>query len=77
MPNSFGMPNLFGVAPHGFTPYGLRFSGDFTGATSGMMFPGRPSQPGVVLPASGCGMMMGSGCAPFMGGMGPNVSNPL
>jgi cleavage and polyadenylation specificity factor subunit 4 len=77
VPDSFGMPDLFGVAPRGFAPYGPRFSGDFTGATSGMMFPGRPSQPGAMFPAGGFGMMMGSGRAPFMGGMGPTASNPL
>ncbi|XP_011011896.1 PREDICTED: 30-kDa cleavage and polyadenylation specificity factor 30-like [Populus euphratica] len=76
-PDSFGMPDLFGVAPRGFASYGPRFSGDFTGATSGMMFPGRPSQPGAMFPAGGFGMMMGAGRAPFMGGMGPTASNPL
>ncbi|CAK7324577.1 unnamed protein product [Dovyalis caffra] len=69
-PDSFGMPDLFGVAPRGF-PHMVR------GATSGMMFPGRPSQPGAVFPAGGFGMMMGPGRAPFMGGMGPTASNPL
>jgi cleavage and polyadenylation specificity factor subunit 4 len=76
-PDSFGMPDLFGVASRGFPPYGPRFSGDFTGATSGMMFPGRPSQPGAVFPAGGFGMMMGPGRAPFIGGMGPTPSNLL
>ncbi|KAB5521170.1 hypothetical protein DKX38_025489 [Salix brachista] len=76
-PDSFGMPDLFGVASRGFPPYGPRFSGDFTGAPSGMMFPGRPSQPGAVFPAGGYGMMMGPGRAPFIGGMGPTASNLL
>ncbi|KAK4399414.1 cleavage and polyadenylation specificity factor 30 [Sesamum angolense] len=44
------------------SPYGPRFSGDFAGPTSGMMFPVRPS--------GGFGMMMGPGRPPFMGGMG-------
>ncbi|PIN22428.1 putative signal transduction protein involved in RNA splicing [Handroanthus impetiginosus] len=61
-PDGFPMPDLFGMAPRGFGPYGPRFSGDFAGPGSGMMFPGRPS--------SGFGMMMGPGRAPFMGGMG-------
>ncbi|KAL5774116.1 hypothetical protein ACOSP7_011673 [Xanthoceras sorbifolium] len=30
-PYGFPMPDLFGVAPRGFAPYGPRFSGDFTG----------------------------------------------
>lgn len=76
-PDGFGMPDLFGVGPRGFPPYGPRFSGDFTGAASGMIFPGRPSQPGAVFPAGGFGMMMGPGRAPFMGGMGPAATNPL
>ncbi|KAJ6754134.1 YTH YT521-B HOMOLOGY DOMAIN-CONTAINING [Salix purpurea] len=76
-PDGFGMPDLFGVASRGFPPYGPRFSGDFTGAPSGMMFPGRPSQPGAVFPAGGYGMMMGPGRAPFIGGMGPTASNLL
>ncbi|KAG5254643.1 30-kDa cleavage and polyadenylation specificity factor [Salix suchowensis] len=76
-PDGFGMPDLFGVASRGFPPYGPRFSSDFTGAPSGMMFPGRPSQPGAVFPAGGYGMMMGPGRAPFIGGMGPTASNLL
>ncbi|KAI9197727.1 hypothetical protein LWI28_003276 [Acer negundo] len=74
-PDGFPMPDLFGVAPRGFAPYGPRFSGDFTGP-SGMMFPGRPPQPGTVFPANGFGMMMGPGRGPFMGGMGPAATNP-
>ncbi|KAI3455939.1 hypothetical protein Pfo_012602 [Paulownia fortunei] len=61
-PDGFPMPDLFGMAPRGFGPYGPRISGDFAGPASGMMFPGRPS--------GGFGMMMGPGRAPFMGGMG-------
>ncbi|XP_047948259.1 30-kDa cleavage and polyadenylation specificity factor 30 [Salvia hispanica] len=61
-PDGFPMPDLFGMAPRGFGPY-PRFSGDFAGPASGMMFPGRP-------PAGGFGMMMGPGRPPFMGGMG-------
>lgn len=69
-PDGFGTPDLFGMPPRGvFTPYGPRFSGDFAGA--GLMFPGRPPQPGAVFPMGGLGMMMGNGGrAPFMGGMG-------
>ncbi|XVE94225.1 hypothetical protein REPUB_Repub01dG0263400 [Reevesia pubescens] len=74
-PDGFGMPDPFG-APRPFAPYGPRFSGDFTGPASGMMFPGRPPQPGAMFPAGGLGMMMGPGRAPFMGGMGPTGANP-
>lgn len=74
-PDGFGMPDLFG-APRPFAPYGPRFSGDFTGPASGMMFPGRPPQPGGMFPSGGIGMMMGPGRAPFMGGMGPTGTNP-
>ncbi|XP_022762694.1 30-kDa cleavage and polyadenylation specificity factor 30 isoform X2 [Durio zibethinus] len=74
-PDGFGMPDLFG-APRPFAPYGPRFSGDFPGPTSGMMFPGRPPQPGAMFPSGGLGMMMGPGRAPFMGGMGPTGANP-
>ncbi|KAA3460961.1 30-kDa cleavage and polyadenylation specificity factor 30 [Gossypium australe] len=73
--DGFGMPDLFG-APRPFAPYGPRFSGDFTGPASGMMFPGRPPQPGGMFPSGGIGMMMGPGRAPFMGGMGPTGNNP-
>ena len=38
-PDGFGVPDLFG-APRPFAPYRPRFSGDFTGPASGMMFPG-------------------------------------
>ncbi|KAK8567782.1 hypothetical protein V6N13_105729 [Hibiscus sabdariffa] len=74
-PDGFGMPDLFG-APRPFAPYGPRFSGDFRGSASGMMFPGRPPQPGPMFPGGGLGMMMGPGHAPFMGGMGPTGANP-
>ncbi|KAL9452852.1 hypothetical protein AB3S75_008609 [Citrus x aurantiifolia] len=75
-PDGFPMPDLFGVAPRPFAPYGPRFSGDFTGP-GGMMFPGRPPQPGSVFPPNGFGgMMMGPGRPPFMGGMGPAATNP-
>ncbi|KAH6765222.1 cleavage and polyadenylation specificity factor 30 [Perilla frutescens var. frutescens] len=60
--DGFPMPDLFGMAPRGFGPYPPRFSGEFAGPASGMMFPGRPS--------GGYGMMMGPGRPPFMGGMG-------
>ncbi|BFG28203.1 hypothetical protein CerSpe_144770 [Prunus speciosa] len=73
-PDGFGMPNPFGVGPRGFNPYGPRFSGDFTGPTPGMMFRGRPQQPG--FPPGGYGMMMGPGRAPFMGGIGVGGANP-
>ncbi|XP_050223914.1 30-kDa cleavage and polyadenylation specificity factor 30 [Mercurialis annua] len=73
-PDGFGMPDLFG---RGFSPYGPRFSGDFTVPPTGMMFPGRPPQPGAVFPPGGFGMMMGPGRGPFMGGMGPNATNQL
>ncbi|XP_010241185.1 PREDICTED: 30-kDa cleavage and polyadenylation specificity factor 30 [Nelumbo nucifera] len=97
-PDGFSMPDLFGIAPRAFAPYGPRFSGDFTGLgqsaamgfnpidgtgpTPGMVFHGRPSQPGAVFPPSGLGMMMGPGRAPFMGGMGigaapPRASRPI
>lgn len=74
-PDGFAMPDIFGVGPRAFPPYGPRFSGDFTGPASGMMFPGR-GQPGAVFPASGYGMMMGPGRAPFMGGMGVPAAAP-
>lgn len=75
-PDGFPMPDLFGVGPRGFNPYGPRFSGDFMGPSSGMMFRGRPAQPGNVFPGGGFGMMMGPGRAPFMGGMGVQGTNP-
>lgn len=68
-PDGFPMPDLFGMASRPFGPYGPRFSGDFAGPGPGMIFPGRPSQPGN-FPPGGFGMMMGPGRAPFMGGMG-------
>ncbi|XP_039006971.1 30-kDa cleavage and polyadenylation specificity factor 30-like isoform X2 [Hibiscus syriacus] len=75
-PDGFGMSDLFG-APRPFAPYGPRFSGDFRGSASGMMFPGRrPPQHGPMFPGGGLGMMMGPGHAPFMGGMGPTGANP-
>lgn len=67
-PDGFPLPDLFGMAPRPFGPYGPRFSGDLVGPGPGMMFPGRPSQPGNFLPG-GFGMM-GPGRAPFMGGVG-------
>ncbi|KAK4742766.1 hypothetical protein SAY87_000767 [Trapa incisa] len=74
-PDGFGMPDLYGIGPARppFPPYGPRFSGDFSGPGAGMMFPGRPGQPGSVFPPgpSGFGMMMGRG-PPFMGG-GPRA----
>lgn len=68
-PDGFGAPDLFGIPPRGmFPPFGPRFSGDFGGA--GLMFAGRPPQPGSVFPMGGLGMMMGNpGRAPFMGNM--------
>ncbi|KAI4306340.1 hypothetical protein L6164_029627 [Bauhinia variegata] len=74
-PDGFGMPDLFGVGPRGFAPYGPRFSGDFAGPPATMMFRGRPSQPGM-FPGGGFGMMMNPGRAPFMGGMGVPGANP-
>ncbi|KAL3522832.1 hypothetical protein ACH5RR_015666 [Cinchona calisaya] len=71
-PDGFPLPDLFGMAPRPFGPYGPRFSGDLVGPGPGMMFPGRPSQPGN-FPASGFGMMMGPGRAPIMGGVGVGV----
>ncbi|XP_010926956.1 zinc finger CCCH domain-containing protein 45 [Elaeis guineensis] len=68
----FAAPDLFGIPPRVFAPFGgPRFSGDFsaTGPMSGLVFPGRPPQPGAVFPMGGLGMMMGPGRAPFMGGM--------
>ncbi|XP_048334849.2 30-kDa cleavage and polyadenylation specificity factor 30 [Ziziphus jujuba] len=75
-PDGFAMPDLFGVGPRAFNPYGPRFSSDFMGPSSGMMFRGRPTQPGSVFPGNGFGMMMGPGRAPFMGGMGVQGTNP-
>lgn len=68
-PDGFPMPDLFGVGPRPFAPYGPRFPNDFAGPASGMMFHGRP-------PAGGFGMMMGPGRAPFMGGMGIGAAPP-
>ncbi|XP_077220826.1 30-kDa cleavage and polyadenylation specificity factor 30-like [Tasmannia lanceolata] len=70
-PDGFTMPDLFGVGPRAFAPYGSmgpRFPGNFPGLNqnSAMGF----SQPGAVFPGGGLGMMMGSGRPPFMGGMG-------
>lgn len=75
-PDGFVMPNPFGIGPRGFNPYGPRFSGDFSGPNSGMMFRGRPSQPGGMFPPGAFGMMMGPGRGPFMGGMGVGGTNP-
>ncbi|XP_057545041.1 30-kDa cleavage and polyadenylation specificity factor 30 isoform X1 [Amaranthus tricolor] len=70
-PDGFPMPDPFGMAPRPFVPYGPRFPNDFANPAPGMMFPGRPSQPGGVLPGGGFGMMMGPGRGPFIpGGMG-------
>jgi cleavage and polyadenylation specificity factor subunit 4 len=75
-PDGFGMPDLFGMGPRGFGPYGPRFSGDFGGPPAAMMFRGRPSQPGM-FPGGGFGMMMNPGRGPFMGGMGvPGPNGP-
>lgn len=74
-PDGFGMPDLYGIGPPRppFPPYGPRFAGDFPGPGAGMMFPGRPGQPGPVFSPGpgGFGMMMGRG-PPFMGG-GPRA----
>ncbi|XAR59366.1 hypothetical protein NMG60_11015185 [Bertholletia excelsa] len=57
-PDGFPMPDLFGVGPRPFAPYGPRFPNDFGGpAATGMMFHGRP-------PFG----MIGPGRAPFVGG---------
>lgn len=83
-PDGFPMPDLFGVGPRGFGPFGPmapRFPNDFSAMSQGFssmngtgpgMFHGRASQPGTVFPAAGLGMMMGAGRGPgpFMGGMG-------
>ncbi|KAE9594824.1 hypothetical protein Lal_00013313 [Lupinus albus] len=74
-PDGFGMPDLFGMGPRAFAPYGPRFSGDFGGPPAAMMFRGRPSQPGI-FPGGGFGMMMNPGRPPFMGGMGVGGGNP-
>ncbi|KAF4379345.1 hypothetical protein F8388_013563 [Cannabis sativa] len=74
-PDGFPMPDMFG-GPRAFNPYGPRFSGDFMGPGSNMMFRGRPTQPGGVFPGGGFGMMMGPGRGPFMGGMGVQGGNP-
>ncbi|XP_054804354.1 30-kDa cleavage and polyadenylation specificity factor 30 [Prosopis cineraria] len=74
-PDGFGMPDLFGMGPRGFGPYGPRFSNDFAGPPAAMMFRGRPSQPGM-FPGGGFGMMMNPARAPFMGGMGAAGANP-
>ncbi|RWW33506.1 hypothetical protein GW17_00001766 [Ensete ventricosum] len=67
--DGFAAPDLFG--PRIFPPFGgPRFSGDFSaGHMSGLVFPGRPPQPGAVYPMGNLGMMMGPGRAPYMGGM--------
>ncbi|XP_010941538.1 zinc finger CCCH domain-containing protein 45 isoform X2 [Elaeis guineensis] len=69
--DGFAAPDIFGIPPRVFGPYaGPRFPGDFsgTGPMSGLVFPGRPPQPGAIFPMGGLGMMMGPGRAPFMGG---------
>ncbi|XP_023520093.1 30-kDa cleavage and polyadenylation specificity factor 30-like [Cucurbita pepo subsp. pepo] len=75
-PDGYPMPDMFGMAPRGFGPYGPRFPGDFMNPPAAMMFRGRPSQPGVMFPPGGFGMMMGQGRGPFMGGMGVPGPNP-
>lgn len=77
-PDNFAAPDLFGVPPQVFAPYGApRFSSDFsaTGPMPGLVFPGRPAPPGAVFPVGGLGMMMGPGRAPFMNGMGVARAN--
>ncbi|XP_021896209.1 30-kDa cleavage and polyadenylation specificity factor 30-like, partial [Carica papaya] len=74
-PDGFGIPDLFSVGPRAFGPYGPRFSGDFTGPMSGMLFHGRPPQPGAVFPPGGFGMMMGPGRPSMMGGIGPTAAS--
>ncbi|KAJ0975718.1 hypothetical protein J5N97_017683 [Dioscorea zingiberensis] len=59
-PDGFAAPDLFGMPPRVFGPFG---------APAGMGFAARPGQPGAMFPMGGLGMMMGSGRAPFMGGM--------
>ncbi|KAG1365058.1 zinc finger CCCH domain-containing protein 45 [Cocos nucifera] len=69
--DGFAAPDIFGIPPRVFGPYaGPRFPGDFSGTApmSGLVFPGRPPQPGAIFPMGGLGMMMGPGRAPFMGG---------
>lgn len=77
-PDSFGTPDMFGVPPRGmmFGGYGPRFGGgDFGGG--GMMFPGRPPQPGPVFSMGMGGMMMGNANRPpFMGGMPGGMGRP-
>ncbi|KAJ6805211.1 zinc finger CCCH domain-containing protein 45 [Iris pallida] len=72
-PDGFAAPDLFCGPPRGgFAPYGPRFSGEFG---AGLMFPGRPTQPGTVFPMGGLGMMMGNaGRAPFVGSMAPRAT---
>ncbi|KAL0912125.1 hypothetical protein M5K25_018076 [Dendrobium thyrsiflorum] len=66
-PEGFAAPDLFGGPLRVFPPYGgPRFSGDFS-PMPGLVFPGRPPQPGL-FPMGGLGMMVGSGRA-FMGAM--------
>ncbi|KAE8653313.1 hypothetical protein Csa_023309 [Cucumis sativus] len=74
--DGFPVPDIFGMAPCGFGPYGPRFSGDFMGPSSAMMFRGRPSQPGAMFTPGEFGMMMGQGRGPFMGGMGVTGTSP-
>ncbi|KAK8940978.1 Cleavage and polyadenylation specificity factor CPSF30 [Platanthera zijinensis] len=68
-PDGFPVQDIFGGPPRLFPPFGgPRFSGDFSGGhMPGLIFPGRPPQPGL-FPMGGLGMMMGSGRS-FMGGM--------
>lgn len=69
-PDNFPMPDLFGMGPRPFDPFGPRFPAGFVGPASGMMFHNRPM-------GGGFGMMMGpTGRAPFMGGMGVGAAGP-
>lgn len=69
-PDNFPMPDLFGMGPRPFDPFGPRFPTGFVGPASSMMYHGRPM-------GGGFGMMMGpAGRAPFMGGMGVGAAGP-
>ncbi|KAH7654360.1 cleavage and polyadenylation specificity factor subunit 4 protein [Dioscorea alata] len=59
-PDGFATPDLFGMPPRVFGPFG---------GPAGMGFPARPAQPGAMFPMGSLGMMMGAGRTPFMGGM--------
>lgn len=72
--DGFGMPDLFGMPPRVFPPFGGPRPGP-------MVFPGiRPGQPGPpMFPMGGLGMMMGLGGrgGPFMGPPGGMPMGPL